>query len=152
MEILKKYSKWILVCFVLIGFIFLFLPCGAYEYEGNVDYLSNGFQMIFGRKDQGYVIFGFNVLGFILFLFLILCLIIPWIKIKYTFIIETTLLFISCFLYGFLPITVNHERREVHSLFKGQIALYIGLIFLILALIISIYKLLLVLKKEKNSK
>ncbi len=139
MEFIKKYANWIVAFFVLMSFIFLFFPCGAYVYEEHMDYSSNGFQMIFGRQEQGYDIFGFSFLGFVLFLFLLGGIILPFANNKKIFYIETPILLLASVLYFVLPKLVNHKRQMVSELFKGQPALYFGLIFIVLAFLFSLY-------------
>ncbi len=151
MEFIKKHANWILAFLVLMSFIFLFFTCGAYEYEGHLDYPSNGFQMIFGRQEQGYEIFGFSFLGFVLFLFLLGGIILPFANDKRIYYIETPILLLASILYLILPKLVNHNRQMVDELFKGQTALYFGLIFIILAFVLSLYIMIVELMSKKKA-
>ncbi len=156
MEKLKKISKlnYLQSFLVLLSILGLFLPMGYYFYEGEKSYIANGFQLIFGLKDSGYIIYSFSAIGFILLILLLAIMVMPLLlkfnnKINYIFLIILDL--ICCILYYCLPIFVIHKRYDVGNLFKGTINVYLVASILVIVIIINIYQLIKFILKNKSS-
>ena len=140
MNFIKKYSNFIILGLIVISIIFLFLPCGAYVYGASgefKDYVSSGFQMIFGRKGDGYAIFEINILGICMLLLMLFAIIISLtskiIDSKYTSLLQFVIIGLASFFYYILPSSVNHGRFQINDRFQGEIAVYIGATILLLA-------------------
>ena len=142
MKILIKHQNLVITLLVGLALTLLALPCGAYIYQGSMDYVSSGFQMIFGRKDGDYYIFRFNVFGLVVMIILLTSLIIPWLKkylSKYRMLLEGFLVLLATNGYLVLPMTVNHARLQINEKFHGLLILYLGALILVLAGAFSIY-------------
>ena len=142
MKILIKHQNLVITLLVGLALTLLALPCGAYKYQGSMDYVSSGFQMIFGRKDGDYHIFKFNVFGLVVMIILLTSLIIPWLKkylSKYRMLLEGFLVLLATNGYLVLPMTVNHARLQINEKFHGLLILYLGALILVLAGVFAIY-------------
>ena len=154
MKKLWKCQNLVITLLVVLVIALLALPCGAYIYHGSMDYVSNGFQMIFGRKDGDYYIFKINVFGIVILIILLASLIIPWLNKylgKYRLLLESFLVLLAANGYLVLPITVNHARLQINEKFHGLLILYLGALILVLAAAISITLFIYSYKKEKQS-
>ena len=152
MKILIKHQNLVITLLVGLSIALLALPCGAYLYQGSMDYVSNGFQMIFGRKEGDYHIFKFNVFGFVILIMLLASLIIPWLNkfLKhYRLLLEGFLVLLATNGYLVLPITVNHARLQINEKFHGLLILYLGALILVLAGVFAIYLIILGMKNKK---
>ena len=142
MKILIKHQNLVITLLVGLSIALLALPCGGYKYQGSMDYISSGFQMIFGRKEGDYYIFKFNVFGFVILIMLLTIIIIPWLKKyfgKYKMLLEGFLVLLATNGYLVLPITVNHARLQINEKFHGLLILYLGALILVLAGAFAIY-------------
>ena len=152
MMILFKYQNLVITLLVGLSIALLALPCGAYIYHSSMDYVSSGFQMIFGRKDGDYYIFKINVFGIVMLIMLLASLIIPWLTKQfkqYRMLLESFLVLLATSGYLVLPITVNHARLQINEKFHGLLILYLGALILVLADALSICFFVLSMKNKK---
>lgn len=154
-EKLLKYYKLIVSASVLLSFIVLFLNCGAYIVDGEKIELASGFEMIFGKTEQGYKMLKFNGVGAILLLVMLWAMIIPFLENsvgKFTDIISVVLLILSGVIYLLLPSSSVHTSSFVERNFYPLAMNYVGAIIMFVAAIIVgyVFYLKLVSKKQKN--
>ena len=149
MNFVKKYYNYLLSFLLLVCFLFLLFPCGAFIDEGKEILNTSGLQMIFGLKVKTYRILSFSLLGFMMLILLSIAMVIPHFK-KYVgklyVYIEVAIIFVCSILYYLLPLIVNHQVMYVSNNFKGLVALYIGA-----SLLLSVGVLVLFVDKKINS-
>ena len=75
-----KYDKFIPLGIILIYFILSFLIVGYYDYNGHIDYKANSYNLFFGMKDNGSIIYEFNFYGFMMMFLYLSC--VPFLFIK----------------------------------------------------------------------
>ena len=132
MKIINKHIKLIAVFLIVLSLVFLFFPCAAYDYYGELSYKVSGFQLIFGLKENGYAILSFNIVGLILLILILLCLVLVLLKNKIgrnALYIISLLLVICSIIYIYLPKSAVHVASEVDNLFVGLPFLFIGSIY-----------------------
>ena len=142
MNKLVSYSKYIVSALVLIGLILLFFDCGVYK-SGNIRMLeSSGYEMIFGKKNQGTAILGFNTTGLIMLISMLAsCIVLYFEKQigKYTRLLSIILLLISSVLFLTLPSSVVHLSLEKANLFSSLPCIIIGANLLFVTALFSIF-------------
>lgn len=129
MKFIKKYFNYILIFLLIICFLFLLFPCGAFIDDGKEILNASGLQMIFGLKVKSYRVLSFSLLGFMMLILMLITAVLPFFKqyIGKSYIyIETALLGVCSILYYCLPLIVNHQVMYVSNNFKGLVFLYIG--------------------------
>ena len=148
MKFIKKYYNYLLTFLLIICFLFLLFPCGAFIDDGKEILNASGLQMIFGLKVKSYRVLSFSLLGFMMLILLSIAIALPYFKQyigKLYIYIETTIIFVCSILYFILPLIVNHQVMYVSNNFQGLVALYIGA-----SLLLSVGVLVLFIEKKIN--
>lgn len=155
MEKWLKYCKVLSFILPILCFLSLLLPCGAYVYGDHIDYLSNGYHLIFGRKDGNYVIYHINIVGIILLLLLMVSAVLAiLLRLKDTslFLFKTVVSLFSIILILLLPITIRHASEMVKELFVVYYGIYVALALASLDSVLSLVSFWQAVKKQTPKK
>ena len=143
MKIIKKYSNYIISFISLLCLLcFLFLPICGYQINNNIDYPASGIYLTFGMKDNGWIIYKFNIVGLLLILLFLGCIVVPFFikeNNKLIIIITIVLSLITSILFFIFSLTVNHYSEYVKEIFIALPFNYIGASLMTLNSLFIIY-------------
>ena len=144
MEFIKKNGRLVVAYCLVLSFMCLFFECGAYNYYGQLDNPTTGFEMIFGKEVDGYALLDFNIAGLIVLIVLCLtavfAIVLHFVKnVKKVFypILSGVLIFLAVG-YFCLPLSVRHAVPYIKENFETQMFAYAGVACIGVAFIVSV--------------
>ena len=142
MKKLINISKYIVCTMVFASLILLFFNCGVYQSGNIILHKSTGFEMIFGKQQNGISILNFNIFGFIMILTMICSCVVLFLEKqigKKTHLASLVLILVSTVLYFMLPSTVSHSDMSMAHTFSGLPLTIIGTNVLFVTALFNIF-------------